>query len=249
MVKEKITKIGVINGVLWLAFILAMLSSVNHIAWTFGTVEQPGRDWLGWIPAIAVDAGLAALAYTIQQRRKVKRPVAILWAGVAIFALISALANLYHALAVESGGITSLAAIGAIDVLLIAKAAFLSATLPALVVYLSEIVSSDDAAVAKISEQSAERERIKAEREQARAEKLAAVELIKAETAAAEAKRLLLEAETAAILATAAEPEQAKSNQDLLPCPSCGNMYTRHGLNAHMKIHANGKVHTIDRAA
>lgn len=196
-----------INYVLWAAFILALASSVQHIAWTFGTVEQPGREWLGWLPALAVDAGMAALAYAIQQRRKAKRSVVAPWIGVVIFAMISALANFFHALTVESGGITTLAAIGAIDPLLIAKAAFLSATLPALVVYLSEIVSSDDAVTARASETAAEREQAKAKRDQDRADKAAAADLLKAETAALEAKRLLLEAEAAA-LKTKAEAEE-----------------------------------------
>lgn len=229
--KDKITKTGIINYVLWMAFVLAMLSSVQHIAWTFGTVEQPGREWLGWIPAVAVDAGLAALAYTIQQRRKAKRPVVILWAGVAIFALISALANMYHALVVESGGITSLAAIGAIDPLLIAKAVFLSATLPALVVYLSEIVSGDDAAVAKASEDEANRQRRKEEREQDRADKITAAELLKAEKEATEAKARLLEAERKQ---TESEAATAESETKSVMCDACGRSFRSiNARNAH----------------
>src|SRR5512133_3189220 len=57
-------KSGIIYAVLWLAFILAMIASIQHLASTFGTAEQPSLQWLGWIPAVAVDAGLAALAYS-----------------------------------------------------------------------------------------------------------------------------------------------------------------------------------------
>jgi hypothetical protein len=228
-----------IGWVLWLAFILAMVSSLQHIAWTFGTVERVGQEWLGWIPAIAVDAGLAALAYTIQQRRKAKRPVAVLWAGVGIFAIISALANLYHALSVEVGGFTTLAAIGTIDALLIAKAVFLSATLPALVVYLSEIISGDDAAAARTSEQAAAKAEAKAEREQRR-------EDLSAEREAAEAKRLLLEAEQTTLIATLPASISEIHPAHVVVCETCEREFSSmNALNAHRRAHQNGKAHEV----
>lgn len=158
------------NKVLWLAFALALLSSLSHLAWAFGTLEFGGWHLTGWLPAIAVDAGLAALAYGIQQRKRARRGTLALWGGVAVFAAISAFANLLHALAVTNGYIVT-ATIASIDALEFAKAAALSASLPLLVVYLGEIVSSDDAEAA----QAAERERARVERIRARSEQVASI--------------------------------------------------------------------------
>lgn len=224
-------KTKLINGVLWLALILAMAASVNHLAWTFGTVEQPGAEWLGWIPALAVDTGLAALAYTIQQRKRAKRPVAILWYGVAGFAVVSALANFYHALAVEGFALSG-------SFVAVAKAVILSATLPAAYIFLGEIVSGDDAKAADDLVAQAERERRKADREAER-------ERAKEERDLLETKRLLLEAEQAA---SEAVPEVAQAE---ILCSDCGRGFaTINALNAHRRIHqrleiagSNGKAH------
>ena len=239
------TKTGIINIVLWIAFILAMASSIQHLASTFGTTEQPGREWLGWIPAVAVDAGLAALAYTIQQRKKAKRPTAILWGGVAGFAIISALANLYHALAVEA---VANAVIGSFLTSLgvqIAKAVILSASLPIMYIFLGEIVSGDDAAVAKASEQAAEREQARADREARRSE-------LEADRALAEEKRKMLEAETAALMARQAETEAAPSEFRVeaseplvVACDNCGrNFRSINARNAH-KCESRALVATV----
>lgn len=153
----------IINAGLWLAFGLALLSSIQHLQYTFSTLEWPGKmgQFWGWVAAIAVDSGLAALAYSIQQRKRAKRPTGVLWGGVAGFAVISAVANVYHALSVKSGGAFASGSFASVDWLLVLLAVLLSAVLPAMVIYLGEIVSSDDAAAAA----RAEREERKAERE------------------------------------------------------------------------------------
>lgn len=216
----------IINIALWIAFTLAIIASIQHLAWTFGTVELPGWQVLGWIPAVAVDAGLAVLAYAIQQRHRAKRPTRSLWFGAALFAGISALANFYHALAVESGGNATLSELVSLDLLQVAKALVLSATLPALVVYLGEIVSGDDAAAARSSELESERERSRAEREQKRAD-------LESQRLADEARARLLEAERAPqalpLLPNVSQPEVA------LVC-SCGyNAKNQQALNAHKR--------------
>jgi len=146
------TKQNVANVVLWLAYVLALGASLGHVAWSFGTLEFTGQAWAGWPAAIAVDAGLAALAYAIQQRKRAKRPTLTLWAGVVMFASISAFANVLHALTVETGAAVTLATFGGVDALALARAVILSATLPLLVVYLGEVVSSDDATAAERAE-------------------------------------------------------------------------------------------------
>ena len=200
-------KIEVINAVLWLAYVLAMASSIQHLAWTFGTVERSGQEWLGWVPALAVDAGLAALAYTIQQRKRTQRSTKTLWAGLIGFALISAGANFYHAIFAHG-------VVEHVDWMLITKAVVLSATLPALVVYLGEVVSSDDAQASNKAEQEQQRAAAKEEREQRREDKrleLAARQL------ELEQQRLLQEQQAATTTATTSSTERT--------CEQCGNTF------------------------
>jgi len=155
---KNLTKQNITHAVLWLAYGLALAASLKHVAWAFGTLEFEGEQWNGWLAALAVDFGLAALAYAIQQRRRAKRPVWTLWLGISLFAGISAFANLLHAMTVQVGGqLVTVATFGQVDALALAKAIVLSATLPLLVVYLGEIVSSDDAVAIAEAEQQAKR--------------------------------------------------------------------------------------------
>jgi hypothetical protein len=71
---------------------------------------------------------------------------------VVLFASISAFANVLHALTVQTGLEVTTATFGQVDVLALAKAIILSATLPLLVVYLGEVVSSDDAEASNLAE-------------------------------------------------------------------------------------------------
>lgn len=161
--------------VLWGSYVLTMAASIGHLAWTFGTLEPAGLEWAGWLPALAVDAGLAALAYAIQQRKRAGRSAWSLWLGVAVFAGISAYANTLHALSVAPAEL--------------GKALVLSAVLPLLVVYLGEIISADDAAAAQKAADEAAAARRQAEREAERALKLAQAEAARAAAALAEAER------------------------------------------------------------
>jgi len=154
------TKTRIANIVLWAAYLLTLAASMGHVAWAFGTLEFAGSEWVGWLAALAVDAGLAALAYGVQQRKRARRSARDLWAGVLLFAAISAFANLLHAMTAVTGSTVTLATFGAIDALALAKTVILSASLPLLVVYLGEVVSSDDAQAAL----EAERERQRTER-------------------------------------------------------------------------------------
>lgn len=148
------------NYVLWAAYVLALASSLWHLAWAFGTLEFHGQAWAGWPAAVAVDAGLAALAYALQQRKRAKRPTIVLWCGIVAFAGISAFANVLHAVSVSANGEVAVSTFYALDAMALVKAVVLSATLPLLVVYLGEVVSSDDARVIELSD----KERQKADR-------------------------------------------------------------------------------------
>lgn len=205
------------NLALWLTFLLALISSMSHVAWTFSTLERPGQEWAGWLAAIAVDCGLASLAYAIQQRRRLnRRSTMSLWAGVIVLTSISAYANVIHALSVSGD---------------LFRAVILSVTLPLLVVYMGEIVSSNDVA---------EAERI--EREIAKVEAKAERELAKQERLEAERQRELADAER-----LRAEQERTEAAGIRYSCEQCPQTFaSQNALNAHRRAHANG--HAVESA-
>lgn len=223
------TKSGVASAMLWFAFGLALFASIGHVAWAFGTLEQIGNEGAGWLAAGAVDLGLAALAYGIQQRKRAGRGARDLWIGVLIFAGISAFANLLHAIASEVSGVIVWASFSTIDTLTLIKAVVLSASLPILVVYLGEIVSADDARVAQAAIDAA----LKARRTAERAEK-------KAESA-----RIREEARAKATLE--AEAERVESEQAALDsayqCVGCDRTFpTQQGLAGHIRYNPEHKA-------
>lgn len=242
--KEKINKPAVINAVLWLAFVLALGSSISHLAWTFGTLEKDPR--LGWIPAIAVDAGLAALAYSIQQRKRMKQSVWPLWFGVVVFALISAVANLYHALSVESDGVITLDTLARVDWLQLVLAIVLSATLPGMVLYLGDIVSSDDRARIAKQEQEDQRAKAREEREQRRMEQEAAARELEARN---EERRLELAYEQERRMKQ--EREQAEHAQTSLQvvCSDCGRVFKNRQAKAAHKCEAKSDHVAVESIA
>ncbi len=118
----------------WIALVLALAGSLRHVAWAFSTLEH-GDMAAGYVQAVAVDVGLMVLALGIQQRRRQRRGTVLLWLGVGMFSLISVYANLLfglvHATSVEAGMLASW------------RPVVLSAVLPVLVLYLSEVAGSD----------------------------------------------------------------------------------------------------------
>jgi hypothetical protein len=145
----KITKPGrnsLMAGALWLSLILAMFASMHHVADQFGWLERPGNEALGWAAAIAIDAGILALAYGLRTRRKANRSRGAsfrLWAGVFFLTGISITANFLAAQAVRPEAIF--------------QAVAFSATLPVIVILLADVVSSDDEKAARKVEQVDER--------------------------------------------------------------------------------------------
>jgi hypothetical protein len=224
-----LNKYKVITLVLYIAMILALSSSVNHLAFTFGTLEI--NPLLGWIPAISVDAGLLALSYSINQRKKVKRNTKSLWIGVVFFAIISAIANLYHALFIQIGKSITIETLRTVDWLQMVMAIVLSSVLPIMVIYLSEIISGDDA-----------QEAVRVEQDKLKAERKAERDLIKQEE---EHKKELI------------EQEKIKVNQELseaiseleqeFQCPDCFKQFKNiKALAGHKKIHSVKVLQTED---
>lgn len=127
-------KIGLVQVALWIALGLALIGSLQHMAWAFSSLEN-GNRLTGWIQAVAIDIGLLGLAYAVQQRKREKRATRWLWIGVGMFSLVSIYGNLLHGLlyAQDLG-------LGHWQT---ARPFVLSAVLPLLVLYLTEVVSED----------------------------------------------------------------------------------------------------------
>ncbi len=130
-------KVFSVQSLLWLALVLALVGSLRHVAWGFGTLEQ-GDLYAGYIQAVAVDIGLFALAIGIQQRRRQARSTVTLWLGAALFSGVSTYVNLLHGLVFASD-----IGLNGWYWLVSARPFILSGVPPMLVVYLSEVAASD----------------------------------------------------------------------------------------------------------
>lgn len=133
-------KLWHLNSLLYLALLLALLSSLGHVAYAFTTVN--GANWTeAYVSAVAIDIGLLALAAGINQRKGQRRDTRWLWAGVIFFSAISTYANWLAGLAHVKPFEQELGRFAAWLVTL--RPILLSAVLPILVIYLSEIVSGN----------------------------------------------------------------------------------------------------------
>lgn len=130
-----------IQALLYVALVLALLSSLKHVAFAFSTVN--GNDWIeAYLSAIAIDVGLLALAAGINRRKSQRRNTTMLWLGVALFSLISVYANWL-------AGVVHISQLGASVSGLAAFLAdlrpiLLSSVLPLLVIYLSEVATDNE---------------------------------------------------------------------------------------------------------
>jgi hypothetical protein len=65
-----------INTLLYVALILALAASLQHVAFAFASTN--GGNWLeAYISAVAIDLGLLALAAAISKRARARRPTCI----------------------------------------------------------------------------------------------------------------------------------------------------------------------------
>lgn len=129
-----------IRSLLYLALVLALGASLGHVAYAFATVND-GSMITGYMSAVAIDIGLLALAAGINIRKANNRPVRWLWVGVILFSLISVFANWLAGISHLTPIVADVGSFGRWLVSL--RPILLSGVLPLLVIYLSEIVSSD----------------------------------------------------------------------------------------------------------
>ncbi len=234
------TKTRIASYALWFAYVLALLASLSHVAWAFGTVEYPGSEAVGWLAAIAVDLGLAVIAYGVQQRKRLGRSARDLRFGIFVFAGISIFANFLHAISTEVTGAIVWASFSTIDTFTIIKAVVLSAVLPLLVVYLGDIISADDAREAQAAKDKAQA----AIDEVEETRKVADKEIRRAEKAR-------MKAQATAEAERKAEAERVASEQAALDsafkCVGCDRTFPKQqGLAGHLrrypahKANANG---------
>lgn len=154
MTTEMVTHALTPRRVLWLALATVLAASAVHVAGTFSTLEPGGAlpvlarlgPYTGVLAAIAVDLGLLGLSWGVGARKRDKPGETPwdLWVGIAIFAVLSALANFDHALSVlgAAGGTAGAATWVALDWYTRVKVVALSATLPLLAIYLTRVVET-----------------------------------------------------------------------------------------------------------
>jgi hypothetical protein len=121
-----------VQTLLWLALVLALAGSLKHLAAIFASVD--GNTAMGWVQAVAIDAGLFALAYSLKVRKAAKRSARPLWFGVTLFSAISIYGNLTYGL-MHSGELPGW--------IVTIKPYILAGSLPVLVLFLSELLSDD----------------------------------------------------------------------------------------------------------
>lgn len=130
---NKISRLFSVQSLLWLALILALVGSLKHLASIFASID--GDTFMGWLQAIAIDAGLFALAYSIKVRKVAKRSTKPLWLGVILFSGISIYGNLAYGLFASSGNLPQW--------IVVTRPYILAGSLPILVLFLSELLSDD----------------------------------------------------------------------------------------------------------
>ena len=130
-----------VQSLLWLALALALAGSLKHLAAIFASVD--GNTFMGWLQAVAIDAGLFALAYSIRTRKAERRNVRTLWAGVSVFTGISVYGNYAYGLLATSGSLPAW--------IVATKPIVLAASLPILVLYLAELVSDNQQHMAAVA--------------------------------------------------------------------------------------------------
>lgn len=79
---------------LWLSLILALVSSLNHVAFMYAYID--GNVWMGWANALAIDLGIVSMSYSIKQRKAAKRKTTLPYVGLTLFGLVTVYANLAY---------------------------------------------------------------------------------------------------------------------------------------------------------
>lgn len=120
-----------------LAFVLALVASLRHVVAALAVLEPDGATWPALVGALAIDVGMVAILGAVAVAARRGRPVGRLLAALALFAGVSALANLDAAAAALTGARVTWESLPALDRLDVARALVYSAVLPVLVLVLA----------------------------------------------------------------------------------------------------------------
>ncbi len=169
-----------LTNLLYLTLILALMSSLRHVAYSFATTNG-GNYWEAYCSAIAIDLGLLAMAASINHRKKSNRKSYMLWGGVGLFSAVSTFAN-WTAGKVHVETLT----VNTSDFgqwLIDNRPLFLSGILPMLVIYLTEVLSDSYQANAVAEQAKAKREATKAKKAPKKSDWVAAPKILHKQTA------------------------------------------------------------------
>ena len=123
-----------VQALLWLALILALAAMFAGI---------DGNLVYGYLSAIAVDAGLFSLSYSLKLRKGEQRGTAILWLGIVLFTAISVYGNYSYGLTAIGRPLPNW--------IETSQPIVLAASLPILVLYLAELVSDNRQHAARVA--------------------------------------------------------------------------------------------------
>jgi 5-methylcytosine-specific restriction endonuclease McrA len=122
-----------VQNLLWLALVLALAGSLKHLAAIFASID--GSTFMGLLQAIAIDAGLFALSFSLRGRKAEKRGLKVLWLGIFLFTAISVYGNFAYGLLATGEELPAW--------IVASRPVLLAASLPILVLYLAELISDN----------------------------------------------------------------------------------------------------------
>lgn len=133
-------KIFSLTNMLYVTMVLALFSSLNHVANIFSTVNGNSL-FMGYITGISIDLGLIVMSASLNHRKGEGSRTKLLWTGIIIFSAISCYANWIF-------GISNVQAINA-EVgnfgkwIISLRPTILSGILPLLAIIMAEILSEN----------------------------------------------------------------------------------------------------------
>jgi hypothetical protein len=125
---------------LYLTMILALVSSLNHVAQIFSTVNG-GSLFMGYVTGISIDLGLIVMSASLNHRKGEGKRAKVIWGGIFIFSAISCYANWIYGISCVQPIAGDTGDMG--RYLISLRPIILSGILPLLCIYMTEILSLD----------------------------------------------------------------------------------------------------------
>lgn len=145
--KLKISGVGfysLINFGILVSLVFVLFGSVNHLAYTFNTIEGSAAGFTGWVIALGVESGLLWIAFGMSEKRKVRdrERMWLLTFFMFCFCFINFAGNYYYGIAryVEKDHLLMVDFIK-VDLMIHFKTLLLSGSLPLIALALIEVYS------------------------------------------------------------------------------------------------------------